>query len=500
MSQGQSASAARQAGVGVFWLTMAKFYFMGTGLVLLLFLPALFKKFAGEQHVAVYGDYRTVAGLLNWFNMVLVGGTLQAVSKFVSEKETRARSVKWETLKIQTVVGGGAALLLFFGADLIATRFYDDPSLAIYLRLAAPIVLLYSWYAVIIGCLNGLKRFFHQAGMDMLFATSKVALTIVLVALGYSISGAIGGFLITAAVMLAISWVVLGKAPAGERVSWRTIFNFEWKTLLFAFFLNGMLQVDLQLLKALAPERLGPASDQTGIYGAALQVGQLPYIAIISVAFVIFPLLSKATFEKETGKVQEYVRTTNRYVLLFLAGIVAPVVLEGQNILTVVYPDEYAAGAAIFSLLATSYFFFAGMVVSANMLTAAGRPMTTAVIFGASLGLSTLLCVLFIPMWGGMGAAAGVCIAMAVGAVVFGWTCHRQFGAYMPLMSPIRTLLALVPVILLGHFVLSGGWGFAGLLLRLALLFAVYVTMLFVLREMTVDELKNLASLRRKMA
>lgn len=499
MSDSGTTSTARQAGVGVFWLTAAKFYFMGTGLLLLLILPSLFKKFAGDQHLALYGDYRTVAGLVNWFNMVLIGGTMQAVSRFVSEKEDRARSVKAEALKLQTVIGGLAALFLFLGADLIATRFYDDPSLAFYLRLAAPIVLLYAWYAVIIGCLNGLKRFFHQAGMDMLFATSKVALTIVLVALGYSIAGAIGAFLITAAMLLVVSWIVLGRVPSGDSVSWRSILNFEWKTLLFAFFLNGMLQVDLQLLKALAPLELGPASDQTGIYGAALQIGQLPYIAIISVAFVIFPLVSRATFEKDADKAREYVRTTNRYVLLFLAGIVVPVVLEGANILTAVYPDEYAAGAGVFSLLAVAYFFFAGMVVGANMLTAAGRPMTSAVVFGAALGLLALICVLLIPRWGGVGAATSVCVAMFAGAVAFALLCHREFGAFLPWKTPVRTLLSLIPVVALGRFVLPGGWGFAGLFMRLALLFFVYLGMLFVLREVTLDDLRRLPRLRKEV-
>ncbi len=484
--------------MGVVWLTLAKFYFMGTGLVLLLILPALFKRFAGEQHVDLYGDYRTVAGLANWFNMVLIGGTIQAVSKFVSEREERTHSVKWQTLKLQALIGGGASLALFLGADLVAERFYGHPDLAFYMRLAAPIVLLYSFYAVIIGCLNGLKRFRHQAMMDMLFATLKVGLTIALVAAGFAIAGALGGFLITACVMLVVSAVVLGRQTPGETVSWKSILSFEWKTLLFAFFLNGLMQIDLQFLKALAPAELGTTSHQTGIYGAALQVGQIPYVATISVAFVIFPLISRATFDKDLDTARQYVSTTFRYVLLLLAGVVAPVALEAGNILQSIYPHEYWGGASIFAILSVGYLFFAGMVVGANLLTGSGRPMTSAALFGGALALSAGLCALFIPRWGGEGAAWATCGAMFAGFVAFATACYLKFGTFIPPITPVRIAVGLAGVYALSHYVLPSSPGIVWVAARLVVLFAAYIVILVATRELSGADLRQLKSLRRK--
>ena len=201
-SNPKTSTEAGVAGRGILWLTGAKFYFMLTGVALLLALPSLFKKFYPEGHVQLYGDYRTVIGVINWCNMVLIAGTIQTVAKFVSEKPGRTDSVKWETLKIQTVIGGALAAILLLGAPWLAEGFYQDANLAGLLRLAAPIVLLYSYYAAVIGCINGLKRFKHQALMDIGFATLKVGLTIGLVAAGLAISGAIGAFVIAAAIML----------------------------------------------------------------------------------------------------------------------------------------------------------------------------------------------------------------------------------------------------------------------------------------------------------
>ncbi len=488
-----------QAGRGVLWLTMAKLYFMATGFLLVVFLPKLFEQLSGDQTGELYGRYRVVVGLINLLNMILIGGTIQAVSKFVSEREERARSVKWQTLRIQTVIGGSLSVLLLVGADWIADRFYGQADLAFYLRLAAPIVLLYSYYAVIIGCLNGLKRFSHQALMDVLFASGKVGLTIVFVAAGFAISGAIGGFLVTAAVMLVVSSLVLGRQPAGESFGWRGILSFEWKTLVFAFFLNGLLQVDLQLLMALAPPALGTPDSQAGIYGLALQLGQLPYVATIAVAFVVFPLISKSTFEKDADRTRQYVATTNRYVFLFLVGLVAAFASEATGIMTLpFFPKVYAGGDSMFATLSLGYLCFAMVVVNANIFTGSGRPMTSAGLFAGMLAISAVANALLIPEHGGIGAAVASSAAMFAGFVGAGFVSFRFFGTFLPLLSIARGLGAAGAVFLLDRYVLPDGSGFVWVILRLGAKFVLYFVLLALLKELTRTDLGQVLALRRR--
>ena len=491
-------STARQAGRGVFWLTIAKFYFMGTGFLLVIFLPKLFEQLSGDASGELYGRYRVVIGLVNLLNMILIGGTIQAVSKFISEKESRAASVKWVTLKLQTVIGGILSLLLLLGADFVATHFYGQPELAFYLRLAAPIVLLYSYYAVIIGGLNGLKRFRNQAFMDILFASCKVGFTIVFVAAGYAIAGAIGGFLVTAALLLVVSWFVLGKPPEGEEVSWRDIFSFEWKTLVYAFFLNALLQVDLQLLMAMAPPELGSPDSQAGIFGLALQLGQLPYVATIAVAFVIFPLMSRATFDKDQSLVRSYVSTTNRYVFLGLVGVVAAVACDASGIMSLpFFPKVYAGGSDMFAALSVGYLFFAMVVVNASILTGSGRPMVSVFLFAGMLVVSVTLNLILIPRFGGIGAAFAAGGAMLAGCVAAGITVHRLFGTFMPPLSVVRAVLAGGLVVLYALYVEPQWGGLVMLVLRLGVKVVLYFAILALLREITPGEVKEVLALRR---
>ncbi len=492
-----SPNTARQAGSGVFWLTLAKLYFMATGFLLVIFLPKLFEKLSGDTTGEVYGEYRVVVGLINLLNMVLIGGALQAVSKFVSEREDRVRSVKWQALKLQAIIGGGLTLALFLGADFIAIHFYRQPDLAFYLRLASPIVLLYSFYAVVIGCMNGLKRFRHQATMDILFATLKVALTIGLVAAGMAIGGAIGGFLATAVILLVLATAVLGKLPAGEAVSWRSLLSFEWKTLLYAFFLNGLLQVDLQLLMAMAPPELGTPESQTGIYGLALQLGQLPYVATISVAFVVFPLVSGATFANDHQRARDYVARTNRLVTAVLVGLVAVIASDAQTLMSLsFFPKVYASGARTFAILCVGYLFFASVMINANIFTASGKPTWSMVLFAGMLVVSTALNALAIPRFGGEGAAVASSIAMFGGFVAAGLMCRHLFGTFLSLATLVRTFLAAGAVVGI-HFLIPHPGGPVWLLLRLGLGFVLYCGLLLALGEFRLAEIKGILARRR---
>jgi O-antigen/teichoic acid export membrane protein len=496
MPGSKGASDARVATGGVLWLTAAKFYFMLTGLALLLALPAFFKKFHPDGHVELYGDYRTVIGLVNWCNMVLIGGTIQAVSKFVSEAPGRTDSVKWQTLRIQTILGGGLTLLILLGAGPIARGIYGDEALAPYLRLAAPVVLLYAWYAAVIGCMNGLKRFRHQALMDIGFATLKVGLTVGLVAAGFAIAGAVGAFVITAAVMLVVSWFLLGREGGDAGVSWRSILSFEGQTLVYAFLLNGMLQIDVQILKALAPEALGDSSLQTGIYAAALQIGQLPYVATLSVAFVVFPLISRSSFTEDRAKTREYIATTNRYSFLLLAALATALACNAKGVLGLVYPPEYLPGAPMLATLAVGYALLAAAVINASVLTASGRPVLAVALFGVTLGISAALNVVLIPRLGGLGAARAAAAAMAVGFVLAAVITTRRFGVFVAPGTLLRIAIAAALTWALGFVIPEGGKLMT--LVRGAAQFGAFWVVLVATRELTKADLAGLTAARRR--
>src|ERR1051325_6621981 len=184
------ADVARVAGRGTIYITAAKLWFMASGALIYVALPRLLTP---EQ----FGLYQVVIGVVSIINAVVVTGTSQTVSKYISQEESKADSVKANALKLQIPVGGGLALSFFLLAPVIAS-YLNDPRLANHLRLASLITLSYSFYAVFTGYFNGTKKFLTQAALDMTYSTLKLALIVLLVSLGYGVGGGVGGFALAA--------------------------------------------------------------------------------------------------------------------------------------------------------------------------------------------------------------------------------------------------------------------------------------------------------------
>ncbi|HVG21067.1 MAG TPA: oligosaccharide flippase family protein, partial [Blastocatellia bacterium] len=164
---------ARVAGRGTIYITAAKLWFMASGAVIYVVLPRLLTP---EQ----FGLYQVVIGVASIVNAVVVTGTSQTVSKYISQEESKADSVKSKALKLQLPVGGGLALGFFLLAPVIAS-YLNDPRLANHLRLASLITLSYSFYSVFTGYFNGQKKFLTQAALDIAYSTLKLAFIVLFV-------------------------------------------------------------------------------------------------------------------------------------------------------------------------------------------------------------------------------------------------------------------------------------------------------------------------------
>lgn len=466
--------ADKAVGRGFLVITGAKLWFLVTGTIVNLALPRLL------GNAARFGEFRVVNGLLTIVNMVLITGTIQAVAKRVSEREESARAVRRAAHRLQAWIGGGLALVFLAAADPIAAFALQDAALATYLRIGAVIILCYAFYAVQVGLLNGLKRFAAQAALDVTFSTLKTVLMVGAVLAGFAVTGALAGFALAAVVVLAVSLVVVRRvvppAPAGGEPGRAVrLAGFLGQVMLTTLAANSLLQLDTVLMKALssisfaailggtdqaaqarlmsaATSALGgvaPAGDGTaavareaasavaGLYGAAKNVALIPYQLILSITFVVFPLVSRSTFDADLEKTRAYLRQTLRFTLLLTTWFALVLVLAREPLLALLFGKAYAPAAPALALLLGSTVLFSVHVVAGTVITGAGRP-------AVALGL---------------GATAAVLAALGVGAAVAGapgfdeallaaaWAMLAATGlaALLPLGWLLRTFGPVVP-------------------------------------------------------
>ncbi|HEU4391983.1 MAG TPA: oligosaccharide flippase family protein [Blastocatellia bacterium] len=486
MSLSQSATApdttpaaggevGRLAGRGTVYITLAKVWFMVSGYALHFVISRLLTK---EQ----YGLYSVVVDIVSIVNAVVITGTYQSVSRLVAQEEHKADSIKLKALRLQLGVGGGIAAAFCLLAPMVA--FYlNDARLTNYLRLASLITLAYSFYAVFTGYFNGQKRFLAQAALDATYSTLKLAMIVAFVWLGYGVAGGIGGFALAATTILLISAVAAGRGNRTGPLSYKDLFGFQAYLLAFTLLLNLLQKIDLILIKALSSVDPEIAARNAGEYAAAINVANITYQIIISVTFVVFPLVSQSTFKGEAEITRKYIMTTCRYTLIVMALVATLFSANSGEVIRLIYRSEYTAGAPALTLLAYGMMLFGLIYVLTTIISASGRPSVSLIVGGVTLVTSVALNYQLIPRSGIRGAAMATTLAMLVGAAIAGCYTLAKFRVFVPPLSVVRIAVCAAAVYL--GSVLVPVWSRPIVIMKLAVLTLVYVAGLVLSREYT---------------
>jgi stage V sporulation protein B len=513
---GAPSAEARNAGRGIVSIAGAKLWFIVTGYAVQLVLPRLL----GSPEA--FGFYSTAMTDVSIVNNVLIAATVQTVSKKVSEDESRAGLALRQGLLLQAMWGGALGLALFLLAPFIAGTVKLNPTQAPLYRTAAVVVIAYALYAAIVGALNGRQRFAVQARLDMTFSTLRSGLILGAAALGFGALGAFAGFASAAALIFVVAFVVSRRAEglradgAGLHSPWGTWFAFMAPLWLYQACLNGILQVDVSILSRTAIEAslaAGTAAEEAarvgdrlgGFYRAAQTFAFVPYQLILSVTFVVFPLVAKATSGGDREAARATIRRALRFSLLVLLAFAAPMAGAAEGVIRLAYTAEYLPAAEALRVLVIGLVPFALFVIAATAVSGAGRPFVSAVIAGGALAVLVVAVRGLITLSGpGEGALVASALGTSIGAfvalVAIGIVSLRQFGAFIPPISVLRGLAAAAAGAGVAYAIPHGGMLMS--LVALAAGFFAFGLALVVLRELAPAELRAArdALLRRKRA
>ncbi len=427
----------------------AKAYFILTSYAVQLLLPRIF----GEAKE--FGLYSATMSGVAILTNVLIVATMQSVSKFVSEDESRAQTTLRQAIRVQAMVGGILALGLFAFAPAIA-GFLLDGQLTPLLRIASVVVFAYAIYAALVGSLNGRHLFGKQAKLDATFSTLRTAGILTGALLGFGSLGAVAGFATAAAsiVTLSLLWIGLGEpAEPGDRIPRRRWLGFMAPIWTYQICLNGILLIDLQVLKRTATEiafaagvaqaAADVANQYVGHYRAAQTFAFVPYQLIISMTFVVFPMISKATSIGGREAARSTIQHAMRLSLLLLLLFAAPISGAANGVMRLAYPDDYLAGAPALSILVFGVAAFALFAVAATAISGAGKPTVAALVAAVSLGTVIAANRLLI-LRAGLGvetleaAATGTTLGMLVALVLSAAVLYGMFGVFVPIRTWVR--------------------------------------------------------------
>jgi stage V sporulation protein B len=323
-------------------------------------------------------------------------------------------------------------------------------------------------------------------------------------ALGFGAFGAASGVAAAALVVLVVALWVVGTGRSGSgSLPWKGWLLLMAPLWLYQLCLNLTLQVDLAVLKGnvaaiaqgagmAATEAADTASRYAGLYRAAQTFAFVPYQLILSVTFVVFPMVSQAVSLGDADATRAYVRGAMRFSLLVLLAIAAPVSGAAAGVMRIAYPDAYLGGAEALAVLSLGMVCFALFVIGATILSGAGKPGTAAAIAVVTVLFVVSGNVVLVRMAGiGEGTLMAAATATSCGTlfalIAVGIAVARNFGAFLPVGSTLRMLVAATIGWTAAHLTPSG----TALMALLALVVGgvAYLMSLAVLREIGASEL-----------
>ena len=491
------AEEAKKAGRGLLSITAAKLYFIVTSYGVMLALPRLL----GSPEV--FGLYRSAMNVVSIINNVLIAATIQTVSKMVSADEANAASALRRGLGIQLVIGIVLGTLGLTLAQPMADLVFLDSELGPLWTVSSLVFFAYALYAALVGSLNGRRVFQRQAGLDITFSTLRTAGIIggamVGTTAGVGALGALSGFAGAAIGVLVIATALVGIGKRGEAQSVKAWLAFMGPVALYQFFLNNVLQIDLPILKrtvaALSMDAgvdhaaaADIASRYAGFYGAAQTFAFVPYQLILSMTFVVFPMVSRATASGDVESTRIYIRGAMRFSLIVLLAVACPIAGAADGVMILAYPAEYLGGADALRILVLGMVAFSLFVISSTVLTGAGRPMLSAAIAFVAFAAVVVGNVVFVRLVGVgdqtvTAAALGTCAGTTTALALAGVAVYRSYRAFIPPLTVLRGAIAGCSAYAVAYWVPSGGR-----IMALVALAAGFVTCLFVLvvlREVT---------------
>jgi len=522
------APKATGAGRGVLYIAFAKLYFMIAGALIEFRLPVILSR-------AMYGAYGVVSSFVSPVNNVMVTGSIQAVSRFTAQKPETARMVEAAGLRMHLWVGVPTAILFIAAAPVVGWAMGDTAKIGP-MMLAGVIVMTYAFYAVLVGTANGTRQFNKQAGLDVTAATLRLVGILGLTTVGLGVYGAYGGWVIAAGLVLLIATFVIGlpgKVAAGPeaRAMVKPMARYFARVAVYLILLNLIMFVDQILLKVLtagwyrdhgadlshAVDRVLPKARQlagfavepnalsdvqVAYYRAVQNLARLSYQAIIAATFVIFPLVSKSTFDDDKDTTRRYVTVTMRYSLIFATAIAVVMAANPRPLLDIPYADDYATlGAPALMALALGNVAFSLFAIAGTILNGAGFTRDAIIGAAVTLGLAAVGNLIAIPRCDPgqevlVVAACTTGVAMLIGAGVCGAFLHKRLGAFLPIASVIRVALAVAAAIGVGRVI-----PFTSPLMTLveaAAVGGVFLVVLVATRELGKADLRSIAAVRAK--
>jgi len=434
----------------------------------------------GREEFGVFG---VVMSFLLVVQLFVITGIPIALQKFVAENLQSSRQIMRQTLPWHLIYSVGVFVVLWFSSPGIA-RLLRDEALGFYLQMASIDIIFYGLYKYFLSMQNGLHQFGKQTATSIAYALSKVAAIFTFVLMGYGVMGGVIGNMLGSIGGLLIGASLLRFPEETAELEEIPFFKFAFTNVFYFVGLQLLFSIDIWFVKYHLSEVV------VGEYVSASSVAKIPYFLSLAVSSALLPSISRATKLGNEARVREIVRTIMRYWLMLLLALTVVVSSTANSLIVMFFGMNYVNGGPVLSALfaAIALLTFAA-VMNTVLISRNGLPDCLKVV-GALIVIHIFTNAWLVPKYGGIGAAYSTLCTAAVASVLSGYFLMRELQVVVPMVSALKMVAAGALVFSIATF-LPFLDGQVFLLLKCAVILALFGLVLFASRELNLADIKR---------
>jgi len=425
---------------GFLFIAFSQILIIIGGFVVNVFLT----RFLGKNLFGLYS--LIIFGILPLGLSLVATGFPQTLTKYISDPKEDRKSFITKLFLFQ--IGESIIITIFyFILSPFLASFFNESELFILLLIAACLIPTQAFVSILINLYNGLRKFHIHSLIVSSLAILRTIL-IVLLAIFWSVKGAILGYLFALS-LIAIIFLIVSKDYFTKIKNLKLdkeIFTFFIHISLFNVELSLLLSLDLLMIKYFLS---AVSNELVGIYSAGAVIAKISYFLIISLSSVMFPTVSYLFAKNMKEKVKYEIGQMIKISSIFLIPITLILASISPIIVHVLYGSEYLESSVITTILAFAYSFLGFYVIFSNIMNSIGKVLFTNIVSIITIIIDIILLSLFINWLGIKGAAIASTIAIGLGMTYLIFKTIKEVGIEIKLSS-------LAKINILG-FIIFGG-------------------------------------------
>jgi len=418
--------------------------------------------------------------ILTMAYLFLRNGIKQAVSRNIAVHPYGAKKILHKGLLVQSFITLFIVSIIIGFAEEIA-NFFRDSGLYSPLRYLSAVIFFQGFLFVIIGTLNGLKRFLAENIVFGTYCIIRPLAVVLLVWLGFGVNGAVFGFLI-ASVLATAAGLLMTTGLPNEDLSMkaRDIWKPAIANIIIFSSVSILLNIDLLFIKRLIVD-----GNSAGLYTAAAAFSKVPHRFLYVFGAISLPLVAYSFNRKDIPRCRVYVTQVVRYSTLIFLPVIVIIAATSRELLVFFYGPIYERACPALTILIFGIWFVGIGSIMAHLMVAIGKGRLMALISLSVVVLDVLLNIALIPKFGLTGAAVSTSLSAFTLVILSGGYVVYRIGFDITPATTLRLITLSVILYLAPQTTLLEQ---VPLLIKYAILYAGFVVALFVTRELGADD------------